>query len=230
MIYFMKEKSEAFNKFKQYKNFIEVQTGKKLKVLRVDGGGEYLSNEFKKFLLDNGIRLQVTAPHSPSQNGIAERLNRTLVEHGRAMIHSHGLPNCLWREAIAYANDLKNVSPTRAIKGFKTPDEVFWKKKPDISHLEEFGRDCSVLQQDGANSKLDPKLLGSIQAPRGTSTTTPTHERSSSPGMWNSWRRGRRKLWRRRFMLHRLRGRVQAAIAFQANKIVPRHQQPRNRL
>ena len=49
----MKEKSKAFNKFKQYKNYIKVQTGKKLKVLRVDGGGEYLSKEFKKFLLDN---------------------------------------------------------------------------------------------------------------------------------------------------------------------------------
>jgi hypothetical protein len=47
-IYFMKEKSEAFAKFKQYKNFIEVQTGKRLKLLRVDGGGEYISKEFKK--------------------------------------------------------------------------------------------------------------------------------------------------------------------------------------
>ena len=157
MIYCMKEKSKAFTKFKQYKSFIEVQTGRKLKILRIDGGGEYISKEFKKYLLDNGIQLQVTAPHSPSQNGIAERLNRTLVEHGRAMIVSHGLPNCLWREAIIYANDLKNVSPTRGIKELKTPDEVFWKKKPDISHLEEFGRDCYVLQQDRTNSKLDPK-------------------------------------------------------------------------
>jgi transposase InsO family protein len=121
------------------------------------GEGNTSVRSSKKFLLDNGIRLQVTAPYSPSQNGIAEQLNRTLVEHGRAMLHSHGLPHSLWREAIAYATNLKNVSPTRAIKEFKTPNEVFWKQKPDISHLEEFGRDCYVLQQDGTNRKLNPK-------------------------------------------------------------------------
>jgi hypothetical protein len=96
-------------------------------------------------------------PHSPSQNGIAERLNRTLVEHARAMLHQHGLPHSLWKEAIAYATYLKNRSPTRAIKDRKVPDEVFWGKKPNIAHLEEFGKTCWVLQQDGNNSKLDPK-------------------------------------------------------------------------
>jgi transposase InsO family protein len=75
MTYFMKEKSEALTKFKQYKSFVETQTGQKLKKLRVDGGGEFINKEFKKFLLDNGIQLEVTAPHSPSQNRIAERLN-----------------------------------------------------------------------------------------------------------------------------------------------------------
>ena len=72
MTYFMKEKSEALTKFKQYKSFVETQTDRKLKKLHVDGGGEFINKEFKKFLLDNGIQLEVTAPHSPSQNGIAE--------------------------------------------------------------------------------------------------------------------------------------------------------------
>jgi transposase InsO family protein len=157
MTYFMKNKSDAFTKFKQYKSFVETQTGRKLKKLRVDGGGEFLSKEFKKYLLDSGIQLEITAPHSPSQNGIAERLNRTLVEHARAMIHQNGLPYSLWKEAVAYATYLKNRSPTRAIKEFKVPDEVFWGKKPDVSHLQEFGKICWVLQQGGNLSKLDPK-------------------------------------------------------------------------
>ena len=134
-----------------------MQTGRKLKKLRIDGGGEFINKEFEKFLLDNGIQLEVTAPHSPSQNGIAERLNRTLVEHRWAMLHQHGLPHSLWKEAITYATYLKNRSPTHAIKDLKVPDEVFWGKKPDVSHLEEFGKTCWVLQQDGKNSKLDPK-------------------------------------------------------------------------
>lgn len=157
MTYFMKKKSETFEKFKQYKNFVETQTGNKLKKFRVDGGGEYLSKEFRKCLLENGTQLDITTPSSPSQNGIAERLNRTLVEHARAMLHQHQLPHSFWKEAIAYATYLKNRSPTRAIKDHRVPDEVFWGKKPDVSHLEEFGKKCWVLQQNENISKLDPK-------------------------------------------------------------------------
>jgi transposase InsO family protein len=72
MTYFMKEKSKVFMKFKQYKSFIKTQTSQKLKKLHINGGGEFINKEFKKFLLDNGIQLEITAPHSPSQNGIAK--------------------------------------------------------------------------------------------------------------------------------------------------------------
>jgi hypothetical protein len=157
MMYFMKKKLDAFTKFKQYKSFMEMQTGQKLKKLRVDGGGEFLSKEFRKYLLDNSIQLEITAPYSPSQNGIAERLNRTLVEHAWAMLHQHGLPHSLWREVVTYATHLKNRLPTHTIKEYKVPDEVFRGKKPDVSHLQEFGRTCWVLQQGGNPSKLDPK-------------------------------------------------------------------------
>jgi hypothetical protein len=128
-----------------------------LKKLCIDGGGEFLSKEFKKYLLDNGIQLDITAPYSPSQNGIAEHLNRTLVEHAGTMIHQNGLPYSLWREVVAYAMYLKNQSPTCAIKDHKVHDEVFWGKKPDISHLQEFGKTCWVLQQGGNLSKFNLK-------------------------------------------------------------------------
>ena len=73
------------------------------------------------------------------------------------MIHAHDLPYNLWEEAVAYATYLKNRSPTCALKRHITPDESFWGKKPDISTLQEFGCKCWVLQQDGKNSKLDPR-------------------------------------------------------------------------
>jgi hypothetical protein len=170
MTYFLKEKSEALAKFKQYKSFVETQTSHKLKKLRVDGGGEFINDQFKKYLLDSGIQLEITAAHSPSQNGIAERLNRTLVEHSRAMLHAHKLPYFLWTEAVAYATYLKNRSPTRAIKDAKTPDEVFWGTKPNVANLQEFGRKCWVLQQDGKQSKLDPKSRQYIFTGISTST------------------------------------------------------------
>ena len=112
MTYFMKHKSEAFEKFKLYKSLVETQTGNKLKKLRADGGGEYLSKEFKKYLLENGTQQDTTTPHLSSQNGIAEHLNWTLVEHAHAMLHQHQLPNSLWKEAIAYVTYLKNQSLT----------------------------------------------------------------------------------------------------------------------
>ena len=81
MTHFMKHKSQALKKFKHYKSFVETQTGDKLKKFQVDGRGESLGREFRKYLLDNSIQLDITTPYSPSQNGIAEHLNQTLVEH-----------------------------------------------------------------------------------------------------------------------------------------------------
>ena len=54
-VYLMKYKSEAFEKFREYKNEVENQTGKSIKTLRSDRGGEYLSIEFTQFLKDHGI-------------------------------------------------------------------------------------------------------------------------------------------------------------------------------
>ena len=81
-IKFLKLKSEALTVFKQYKAAITHQhPGTQLRTLRSDHGGEYLSAEFDQYLLDCGIMHQLTVHDSPQQNGIAERLNHTLVEH-----------------------------------------------------------------------------------------------------------------------------------------------------
>jgi len=156
IIYLMKAKTEALAKFKHYKAFMETQTDRKLKKLRADNGTEYVNKDFKDFLAEHGILLQTTAPHSSAQNGIAERLNRTLVENARAMLISQGLPHFFWGEAILYATYLKNRSPHRALNG-KTPEEIFSGTKPNIAHLERFGAKCWVLQQDVNRNKLDPK-------------------------------------------------------------------------
>src|ERR1700678_4302558 len=157
MTYFLKQKSEAFEKFKLYRSFIETQTGNKLKKLRADGGGEYLSKDFRNYLLENGIQQETTTPHSSAQNGIAEQLNRTLVEHAGAMLHRHRLPNSFWKEAVAYATYLKNRSPTCALKDYKVPDEVFWRKSQMYLIWKNLAKKCWVLQQNEEISKLDPK-------------------------------------------------------------------------
>ena len=109
--------------------------------------------------MDNGIFLEVTAAYSSSQNGIAERGNRTVVSEAHTMLHSQDphLAYYLWPEAVKYATYLRNHSPTHALRDDKIPNEVFWNKKPNIANLQEFGRKCWVLQQDKKNKKLDPR-------------------------------------------------------------------------
>jgi GAG-pre-integrase domain len=152
VIIFMKHKSEADEKIKQYKEFIKMQHGKRCKAFCFDGGGEYISQKLRKQLKDEGIHIEITAPYSPSQNGVAERLERT-----RAMLIQNSIPKFLWPEAMTYAVYLKNRSPTRALKAPITPYEAFWNKKPNISQLQEFGINCWILQQGEKPSKLDAK-------------------------------------------------------------------------
>ncbi|KAJ8512155.1 hypothetical protein OPV22_002589 [Ensete ventricosum] len=79
-------KSEAFEKFRDYKNEVDNQIGKSIKTLRSDRGGEYLSTEFTHFLRDNGILSQWTPPYTPQLNRVLERKNRTLLDMVRSMM------------------------------------------------------------------------------------------------------------------------------------------------
>ena len=73
---FLKEKFEAFEKFKVFKALIENQKGKILKVLRSDRGGEFSSRDFKEFCDKHGIKREYTILRNPQQNGVVERRNR----------------------------------------------------------------------------------------------------------------------------------------------------------
>eukprot|EP00253_Pinus_taeda_P013395 PITA_13395 len=79
-IYFLKKKSEVFDRFKEFKAQVENQTEKKIKVLRTDNGGELCSKEFEEFCKKCGIARQKTTPYTPQQNGVAERMNKTLMK------------------------------------------------------------------------------------------------------------------------------------------------------
>eukprot|EP01018_Ginkgo_biloba_P003117 Gb_13352 [translate_table: standard] len=79
-VYFLKEKSEAFMKFVEFRAMEERQSGYKLRILHSDNEGEYISNKFKDFYRKVGIQKQYTTPYTPQQNGIIERKNRTIQE------------------------------------------------------------------------------------------------------------------------------------------------------
>ena len=87
LIYFLKHKGEVFAQFQESKALVEIQTGKKIKVLRSDNGGEYASDELIDFCTTEGIKREMTVPYNPEQNGVAERKNRSIIGAARLMIH-----------------------------------------------------------------------------------------------------------------------------------------------
>ena len=159
--YPIKRKSEAFDKFLGWKAKAERSSERKLKTLRSDNGGEYMSNEFEQYLEEEGIHHQNTIPKTPQQNGVAERMNRTLEESVRSMLSESGLPKRFWAEALSTATYLRNLSPTKAVKGV-TPFEAWNETKPNVQHLRVFGSICYAHIHKTERKKLDPKSRKSI--------------------------------------------------------------------
>ena len=153
-VYTLKTKDEVLGVFIKWKKMMETQTCRKIKHLRTDNGGEYKNDQFTKFCEDEGIVRHFTVRHTPQQNGVAERMNRTLLEKVRCMLSNAGLGKEFWAEAVTYACHLVNRLPSTAIDG-KTPFEK-WYGKPatDYDSLHVFG---SAAYYHVKESKLDPR-------------------------------------------------------------------------
>lgn len=107
--YVIKRKNEVFEIFKRFKMLFENQSGKKIKVLRTDGGGEYTSKMFEEFCVEQGIDHEVTNPFTLQHNGIAKRRNRIILYMARCTLKQKNLPNnsygvyyCLYYEQMSY--------------------------------------------------------------------------------------------------------------------------------
>ena len=157
----LKRKSEVFQKFVEWQAMVEKSSGLEIKKIRSDNGGEYTSKEFEEHLKSFGTQHELTIPKTPQQNGVAERMNRTLVESVRSMLADSQLPKRFWAEALATAVYLRNRSPATAVKG-KTPYEVWTGSKPNVSHLRIFGCDAYAHVPKDERSKLDSKTKRSI--------------------------------------------------------------------
>jgi transposase InsO family protein len=160
-VYFIKEKSETFLKFKEFKEKVEGELDMKIKCLGTDNGKEYLSNEFSNYLKENKIRRQLTCPHTPQQNGVAERKNRHLTEICRSILYAKIVPGRFWAECMRTAAYVINRLPQSKL-GFKSPHEMLWKVKPTVSHLKVFGCVCYVFVPDHLRSKFEKKAIRCI--------------------------------------------------------------------
>jgi len=117
-----------------------------------------MSGEFKDYLSSQGIRHEKTVADTPQQNGVAERMNRTLMELARSMIHHAGISPRFWAEAISTATYIRNRVPTSAL-GNRTPHEKWNGAKPDISHLKVFGCTAHAWIPDNKRTKLQSKTV-----------------------------------------------------------------------
>lgn len=155
-VFFMKEKSQALLCLKLFVNEMEAKTGWKVKKFRSDNGTEFMSKEFKDYLLGKGILGESSPAYHPMMNGLAEREMRTLKELALSMIYSNGLPVYLWAEAIHTACYLMNRVPNRK-STTSTPFETWFGRKPHVSHLRIFGSTAFVHVPEQKRRKLDKK-------------------------------------------------------------------------
>jgi hypothetical protein len=137
-VYLLKKKSETFDAFKQFKSFAETQTGLRIKALRDDKGGEYMSNDFNSFLADHGITREHTTRATPQQNGVSERTNRILDEGITTLLHEANLPSSFWNHALSVYIHALNRSPTFSLEN-QTPYEAWFNRKPSVDHFRVFG-------------------------------------------------------------------------------------------
>ncbi|MCO5567487.1 hypothetical protein L7F22_021180 [Adiantum nelumboides] len=93
-VYFMKEKSEVFTHFQNFKAMVKKQTRNFVQCLRSDGGGEYFSNDFGNFLKKHGIQRQFSCRYTLQQNGVAKCKNKHIAEVARALMSEKNMPPC----------------------------------------------------------------------------------------------------------------------------------------
>ncbi|KAM1543967.1 hypothetical protein PS2_013233 [Malus domestica] len=150
-VYLMKYKSESFERFKEFNNEVEKQTGKQITILRSDRGGEYLSTEFLDYLKECRIISQWTPPGTPQLNGVSERRNRTLMNMVRSMMSSADLPVTFWGYALYTAAYLLNRVPSKSVS--QMPCEIWHGKKPSLNHIKIWGCEAYVKKLEATKLK-----------------------------------------------------------------------------
>lgn len=154
-IYLLRKKSDAAEKVKDFVRFCKTQIGKAPRIIRSDGGGEYVCSDLQDFLRKEGIVSQFTAPYSPQQNGVAERKNRYLKEMTLCMLRDADMEPRYWGEAVLTATYLQNRLPTRSVE--VSPFEKWYGKKPNYEHFKIFGCEAWVQIPAEKRKKMEVK-------------------------------------------------------------------------
>ncbi|KAL2250125.1 UNVERIFIED_CONTAM: Retrovirus-related Pol polyprotein from transposon TNT 1-94 [Sesamum indicum] len=158
--FLMKNKDEALDKYILFKNEAETQTGKKLKRLRSDRGGEYESSKFNEYCQTFGIIHEETPPYSPSSNGMAELKNRTFKDMINSLLLTSRLPKYLWGEALNTTCHILNRVPLK--HNTSTPFELWKGRKSSLKYFRVWGCLAKVLNPEHKRKKLGPKTVDAV--------------------------------------------------------------------
>jgi transposase InsO family protein len=153
-VHFLKRKDKASSRVMEYLAYLRTQE-KPPKVICVDRGKEFINDTLLSWCCGRGIDTNMTAPYSPSQNGVAECMNRMLVELLQAMLTGQNMPEFLWEQAVTHMAYMRNRAYTGALET-ATPYEVWFQRKLQVAHLREFGVPVWVLLQ---GQKVPRKML-----------------------------------------------------------------------
>lgn len=155
-VYLLRTKDEVFSYFQKFHAMVERETGMTLKCLRTDNGGEYISRELRDYCSKHGIRHEKTVPGTPQHNGVAERMNRTIMERVRSMLKMANLSKSFWGEAVNAAVYLINRLPASPLD-FDIPEKIWKGRDISYSHLRVFGCKAFMHVPKKQRSKLDDK-------------------------------------------------------------------------
>lgn len=160
-VLFLRHKNEFHSQFADWLALIKAQTGKIPTHFHADGGTEFLNKEMCATFSKNGVHFTTTAPGSPNQNAIAERVNRTLLESARAMMFQAGAAPRFWAEAVRYAAYVRNRLPHRALQmdvpALVFPGVAFIDRDKLYNYTRVWG--CCAWMHRPGTGKTDPKAV-----------------------------------------------------------------------
>ena len=140
----------------RFYHYVQTQFSHSIKILQSDGGGEYVSKQLQSFLISKGTVHQKSCPHTPEQNGLAERKHRHLIETTITILQNAKLPASFWTHAVQTSIYLINRMPSVILQN-KSPYEILFQNIPYVSHLRIFGCACFPLLRPYRLNKLQPK-------------------------------------------------------------------------
>ncbi|GJU09489.1 ribonuclease H-like domain-containing protein [Tanacetum coccineum] len=155
-VFFLAKKDETSDILKTFIRQIENQLNQKVKIIRSDNGTEFKNRVMLEFCGEKGIKQEFSNARTPQQNGVAERMNRTLIEAARTMLADSLLPTTFWAEAVNTAcytfNRVRVTKPQN-----KTPYELLFGHKPILSYIRPFGCHVTILNTLSPLGKFDGK-------------------------------------------------------------------------